>query len=120
VGKNKLDTNIKLLGVIPYHDVYRLIKFAKAVINPSLFEGWSSSVEECKSVGKSLILSNIEVHKEQSVDASFFEKTNPDSLAATIQSFENYDSVEIPEDVESRTKDYACNYIEIIKSVLNS
>lgn len=50
IKNNNLEKNIKLLGL-----VFALIKFSKAVINPSLFEGWSSTVEECKSVGKNMI-----------------------------------------------------------------
>lgn len=57
---NKLENNIKLLGLVDYEDVFALIKFSKAVINPSLFEGWSSTVEECKSVGKNMILSDLD------------------------------------------------------------
>jgi hypothetical protein len=37
-----------------------------AVINPSKFEGRSSTVEQAKSLGKKIILSDIKIHKEQS------------------------------------------------------
>ena len=39
-----------------------------AVINPSEFEGRSSTVEQAKSLGKQVILSNIKIHKEQKPD----------------------------------------------------
>jgi hypothetical protein len=56
---NKLHKYIRLLGLVDYEDVFALIKFSEAVINPSLFEGWSSTVEECKSVKKHMILSDL-------------------------------------------------------------
>ena len=36
-----------------------------AIVQPSLFEGWSTVVEDAKALNKLLIVSNIEVHKEQ-------------------------------------------------------
>ena len=36
-----------------------------AVIQPSKFEGRSSTVEQAKSMGKKILLSNIGIHKEQ-------------------------------------------------------
>lgn len=38
---------------------------AVANINPSLFEGWSTTVEEAKAIGKPVALSGILVHREQ-------------------------------------------------------
>ncbi len=42
-----------------------------ALINPSKFEGWSNTVEQAKSLGKKIILSNITTHKEQ-IGKNFF------------------------------------------------
>lgn len=56
---------INLLGMINYTEVQFLMRQSVSVINPSFFEGWSSSVEECKSMGKNMIISDIPVHKEQ-------------------------------------------------------
>ena len=39
--------------------------FASALINPSRSEGWSTTVEEAKSFGVPMILSDIDVHREQ-------------------------------------------------------
>jgi hypothetical protein len=72
-----------LLGVIPYHHIAQLMLHSVAVLNPSLFEGWSTSVEEAKSLGVPLILSGIDVHREQCVrgEATFFEPLDPEELA---------------------------------------
>ena len=74
--------SLRILGIIPYKDVFGLIKFSIAVINPSRFEGWSSTVEECKSVGKQVLLSNLAVHREQAPQAQFF---NPDSAEELVE-----------------------------------
>ena len=54
INKNKI--NVKLLGLINYIEMILLMKYSIAVINPLYFEGWSSTVEECKSLGKNMIL----------------------------------------------------------------
>jgi glycosyltransferase involved in cell wall biosynthesis len=74
-----LERNVLILGLVPYQDVLFLMRNCVAVINPSRFEGWSSTVEEAKSIGKSVLLSDIPVHREQNpVDARYFD---PDDMA---------------------------------------
>jgi glycosyltransferase involved in cell wall biosynthesis len=74
IEANDLRNQVKILGHIDYGDVLGLMKSSIAVLNPSRFEGWSSSVEEAKSIGKPVILSRIAAHREQSpANAQYFE-----------------------------------------------
>lgn len=77
-----------LLGVISYPHVAQLMLSAVAVINPSLFEGWSTTVEEAKALGIPLILSDIDVHREQceNGEATFFEPLLASALADRMRS----------------------------------
>ena len=43
-----LEQNVKYLGEVPYNHVISLIHNCYLFINPSLFEGWSTTVEEAK------------------------------------------------------------------------
>ncbi|WP_107691833.1 glycosyltransferase family 4 protein [Campylobacter concisus] len=117
IKSNNLEDNIKLLGLVDYEDVFALIKFSKAVINPSLFEGWSSTVEECKSVGKNMILSDLDVHKEQYPNAVFFERDSIESLKEVLKFYkiENESNVE---PLEARTKKFANIYSSICREAL--
>ncbi len=47
-----VDDLFRPLGVVPYIDTMSLMRHAVGVINPSKFEGWSTTVEEAKSMGK--------------------------------------------------------------------
>jgi glycosyltransferase involved in cell wall biosynthesis len=116
---NQLENNIKLLGLVDYEDVFALIKFSKAVINPSLFEGWSSTVEECKSVGKNMILSDLDVHKEQYPNATFFERDNIDDFKNILQDYENTPTSLNIKSMDERTSAFAQTYLNIIKDVFN-
>ena len=42
---------ISILGFISRQDQLSLMRDAIAVIQPSLFEGWSTVVEDCKAIG---------------------------------------------------------------------
>jgi glycosyltransferase involved in cell wall biosynthesis len=119
IKTNKLENNIKLLGLVDYKDVFSLIKFSKAVINPSLFEGWSSTVEECKSVGKNMILSNLEVHIEQYPEAQFFRRDDVKSLKNVLDTYIEPDKNIVFDDLQTRTELFARNYISIVKKVIN-
>ncbi|MFN0290509.1 glycosyltransferase family 4 protein [Pedobacter helvus] len=122
VNDNQLDQNIRFLGLIPYLDVLQLIKSSLAVINPSFFEGWSSTVEESKSIGKKIILSNIEVHKEQCPKFGFyFDPTNEIELAFILENLWNAEQNEPEETKEEllrlldiNTKSFSDNYRSII------
>lgn len=76
---------IYLLGLIPKLDQIQLMRRSLAVIQPSLFEGWSTVVENARVLGKRMILSDFPVHLEQDPPNSlFFERHSPDSLASLL------------------------------------
>ena len=72
VNKYKLHKNYIYLGLIPFIDVLSLIYHSLAVLNPSYFEGWSSTVEQAKAYNKRIILSKIKVHKEQNPKYAYY------------------------------------------------
>jgi len=79
---------IHFLGNIPFNDLLGLMRYSIAVINPSLFEGWSTVVEEARSMGLSMLLSDLPVHMEQMGEqAHYFDRYSPDSLARALLSF---------------------------------
>ena len=110
------------LGMIPKNDVSKLIYKSKAVINPSLFEGWNTSVEEAKILKKKIILSDIAVHREQaSKNSLFFKKDNGKQLAKTImeiKSKKNENLKIIKKDYKNSRKKFAMEYLKIIKKAI--
>jgi glycosyltransferase involved in cell wall biosynthesis len=118
IKDNQLEKNIRLLGLIDYKDVFAFIKFSKAVINPSLFEGWSSTVEECKSVGKNMILSDIDVHKEQYIEADFFEKESVESLKNVLKRYNAEENLSSKKLLKERTENFASKYEKFVLEVV--
>jgi len=125
IKENNLESNIKLIGVIPYIEVLIFMKYSIAVINPSLFEGWSTTAEECKIINKKIILSDIPVHKEQNPNNGIFFNPNDFKKLALIlneqlnnaDTFQNNEK-EIIENNEKKVIEYAKNYQDIILNLL--
>ncbi|MBD1364357.1 glycosyltransferase [Mucilaginibacter sp. ZT4R22] len=125
VKDNNLTNNILLLGLIPYQEVLVLIKSCAALINPSLFEGWSSTVEEAKSSGKQIILADIPIHREQNPENGiYFNPLDEHELAAIMENVINQNSgkalgeywvdQQVEDNLIKRTKLFAEKYYEII------
>lgn len=82
IHKFGIARQVYLLGIVPKLDQIQLMRRSLAIIQPSLFEGWSTVVEDARSLGKRIILSDIPVHVEQNPPGNcFFERNSPESLA---------------------------------------
>jgi glycosyltransferase involved in cell wall biosynthesis len=126
IKANDLQHNIRIIGLIDYGDVLFLMRNAVAVINPSRFEGWSSSVEEAKSMGKTVVLSNIGTHLEQDpVNGYYFEPDDyfelAEILARVWNTPDNLSLVEqektAMEALRERTISFGKDYFRILKSI---
>lgn len=74
-----------LLGFIDRIEQIVIMKNAEFVIQPSLFEGWGTVVEDAKVLDKTILLSDIPVHREQMNEKSIlFNPYNAEELADLI------------------------------------
>jgi glycosyltransferase involved in cell wall biosynthesis len=88
VQENQLQNHIKFLGFIDRQDQLQLMNNALAVVQPSLFEGWSTVVEDAKAMNQYIIASSILVHQEQLEaypNKTFFQPTDILSLVKVFQ-----------------------------------
>lgn len=124
IKSKKIDQKIKILGFIPRADQLQIMRFSDAIIQPSLFEGWSTVVEDAKSIGKTLILSDLEVHKEQNPDkVLFFDKFSEIDLAEKmklvikeVKEKENfYDCSEALIICKKRAVQYATTFVDFLE-----
>ncbi len=95
--------HFRVLGVIPLDDLTSLMHYSIGFINPSRFEGWSTSVEESKSLGKRVLLSNIPVHREQSPELGIY--FNPDDAEELAQKLVDcYSNYQLEADMNNQRK----------------
>jgi glycosyltransferase involved in cell wall biosynthesis len=121
-----LEDQVHLLGSIDYADVLGLMRGCVAVLNPSLFEGWSSSVEESKSLGKPALLSDLPVHREQAhPDARYFDPRSVEHIAAVLrEAWETLPHGAAPDreaaakqSLAQRTCEFGQRYLDIVREV---
>jgi glycosyltransferase involved in cell wall biosynthesis len=82
IHKFGLARQVYLLGLIPRIEQVQLMRCSLAVVQPSLFEGWSTVVEDARCLGKKIFLSDLPVHREQNPpNCVFFDRNSPENLA---------------------------------------
>lgn len=85
ISRNGLRENFILLGYVPRAHLYPLMRQSLAVLQPSLFEGWNTSVEEARTLGKGVVMSDIPVHREQNPPkGAYFPPDDASGLAALL------------------------------------
>jgi glycosyltransferase involved in cell wall biosynthesis len=67
-----LSGTVRVLGRVPLADLIDLLRSAALIVQPSRFEGWSTTVEDAKALGRPLLCSDIAVHREQAPTALGF------------------------------------------------
>ena len=111
-----LENEIHFLGFISRHEQLVLMKYAIAIVQPSLFEGWSTVVEDAKALNQTVIVSNIDVHKEQIGDKGyFFDPDNISELANVMQSvLQNDVKLKYDIDYKSNVANFAAQINDLI------
>lgn len=85
IDQHQLREYITLTGFMSREEQIQLIKQARAIIQPSFFEGWSTVIEDAKALNKFMIVSDIAVNREQiAKNAWFFKPSDEEQLAQQI------------------------------------
>ena len=116
--RNGAEENLRILGIVPREDYLGLVRSADAVLQPSLFEGWSSVVEDARAYGRPIALSDIAVHREQSPPLSFFfSPRDPVALADAVNraaAAEPLPSAEAARAQAANTAAFARRFVELV------
>lgn len=108
---------VSFLGVIPRTDQLGLMKNSIAVIQPSLFEGWSTVIEDAKSLQVPVVASNLDVNIEQLGSlGKFFDPKDSDTLSDILNEYEQHPPSIQYESYDSRVKQFASDFLNIFKS----
>ncbi|MBW8359995.1 MAG: glycosyltransferase [Weeksellaceae bacterium] len=85
IAEYGLQENFRFLGFIDRHEQLQLMKNSIAIVQPSLFEGWSTVVEDTKALNHVILLSDIPLHREQMKDnCLFFKPLDHNDLASKL------------------------------------
>ncbi|QDT03489.1 D-inositol-3-phosphate glycosyltransferase [Rubripirellula lacrimiformis] len=123
VSKLGLQNNFRILGRIPFDDLKGLRSNCVALINPSLFEGWSTTIEEAKAIGTPLLLSDLDVHIEQAPkNATFFNRYSADDFAEKLIAIATTASATRPtvDTLQSASKDREDRFVSEFQSAVSA
>lgn len=117
-----LQSHIKNLGFLERNEQIVIMKNAEFVIQPSLFEGWGTVVEDAKVLDKTILLSDIPVHQEQKNEKCIlFDPHDPVALANLIRQEslkEHHDDIEKGiADMYLRAKEYSKGFEQLLKDL---
>ena len=121
-----LEDNLRLLGMVPYQHLALLMRASTAMLNPSLFEGWSTTVEEARSIGTPMLLSDLAVHREQmGSEAIYFNRYSARSLADALDRFVPLDEAQrvkreqvAAKAARQRTERFSKDFVELAEECL--
>lgn len=110
---------IKLLGFVERTEQLCIMKKAKFLVQPSLCEGWGTVLEDAKVLDKTVLLSDIPVHREQKNEKCLlFDAHSPEELAKLIVETAALDFSESVEHGIMRMKKEAQEYSKALERVL--
>lgn len=118
INVHNLQTQISLLGIIPRNEQLLLMKHSQAVLQPSLFEGWSTVIEDAISLQVPVIASSLPVNIEQlGPDGNYFDPQDHERLAEILINFPNRNLQDIfYQEYNERIKFAAITFINIFLS----
>ena len=119
INNNDLKKSIKFLGLIPRGDQLLLMKYSKAILQPSLFEGWSTVIEDAKSLQVPVIAANLNVNIEQLAEkGTYFEPHNVAQLVSILENYPDRDfSKQLYDSYDNRMKCAAYELLAVFKKV---
>jgi glycosyltransferase involved in cell wall biosynthesis len=116
ISTYQLEQNIHFLGFLDRVDQLQLIRHSVALIQPSLFEGWSTIVEDCKSLNKFLLLSDLRVHREQiNSNCLFFNAFEYKELAGHMEATLRAVPVTVPVSQDAAITAFARDIVEVFE-----
>lgn len=121
-NKDEIKSRTKVLGFMNRMDQLAIMKNAKFIIQPSLFEGWGTVVEDAKVLDKLILLSDIPVHHEQmNENCILFNPYNPEELADKIVEMSRMEHVDDVKkgikDMYMRAREYSKNFQQMLEDL---
>lgn len=120
LSEETIANKVRILGFIDRLEQLALMKNAEFIIQPSLFEGWGTVVEDAKVLDKTILLSDIPIHREQKNEKCIlFDPYNPEELANLIireLHKEHYDNIENGiNSMKKRALEYSMGFEQLLR-----
>ena len=88
INEHQLESQISFLGILPRDEQLFLMKHSQAVLQPSLFEGWSTVIEDAKSLQLPVVAASLPVNIEQLAEkGTYFDPHDDKKLAEILMDY---------------------------------
>ena len=119
IMNHRIEDKICITGFIDRQEQLAIMKASEIILQPSLFEGWGTTVEDAKVLNKTVLLSDIPVHHEQkNENCILFDPNNPEELSdlilAEITKEHNSDLDRGIKDMYKRAEQYSNSFYELL------
>ena len=115
VATNGLEKWVKFLGFIDRKKQLCLMNHSIGIIQPSLFEGWSTVVEDAKALSQFILLSDLRVHREQiNQNCDFFDPFEPIQLSKLMELYVGSPPKRLNIDYQQNVKSFANEFLKIV------
>lgn len=116
IKEKEIENQVKFLGFIDRAEQLQIMNNAICVIQPSLFEGWSTVIEDAKAMNQYVIASGIEVHKEQlEENRIFFDPNDYIMLAEIIERYSVAAPPKVDINYEKQKLKFGRTFIDILR-----
>lgn len=116
--EHDLKDQIRFLGVISRAKQLCLLKNAQCIVQPSLFEGWSTVIEDAMSLQVPVIASSLKVNMEQLGEkGNYFDPLDAEELSVKISSHPNRHEMDenIYPDYDQRMREAAESLVSVFE-----
>jgi glycosyltransferase involved in cell wall biosynthesis len=120
VKQNNLEQHALFLGFIDRSEQLQLMNHSIAILQPSLFEGWSTVVEDAKAMNQNIIVSDLNVHKEQLGNHGYFFKRNDiNDLIEKLLLLANKEATRPNFQYKKKVSNFGHHFFQIIQEITN-
>lgn len=125
IESDGIKDRICMLGFIERMEQLAIMKNSKFIIQPSLFEGWGTVVEDAKVLDKKMLLSDIPLHHEQMNEKCvLFDPYDPIDLADKIIEMEKMLCVDdVDKGIDNmylRAREYSDSFWHLLEDLKNN
>lgn len=114
INNHNLKEYVRFIGFIPREEQLVIMKRSIAVIQPSLFEGWSTVIEDCKALNQFVLAGDLAVNQEQiSENCMFFKRHSAQDLTRSMRSLLEEKPVTIPKNYKENIEQFKLDLVQV-------
>ena len=114
VVEKQLQQEVRFLGFLDRKEQLQLMQHARAIIQPSRFEGWSTVIEDAMAMQQPVLASDLEVNREQLGDKGLYFGTDDAAHLAELMLAELRVKRAVSYDYPIKIREFGAGIMDIV------